>query len=263
MNFNTLRATVLSAIGLLGISGCVTAPPLPEFDSQSVERVGVFVAWIGDPTHTHNGTTIFNNFGKEYPQDWDLREDFTRVLEKTLAARGMEPVDLERAGFVADDLDGLLAFEGAGWSVAKPDVLQRLQNEEVSAVIAVSPLDSMQTLSSCGMYGCVYQYARGYGLESRGKLGLLRSFFLAFAFDVTALLVEPPADITETRPWVQFLEIDGNRPSGINSKPWPHAAPADIKSLDSDTLELIRSELIAHMEELAAKLASILDGDTG
>ena len=42
--------------------------------------------------HTHIGTTVFNNFEKKYSYSWNLGEDVTRTIDRTVRGAGLEVV---------------------------------------------------------------------------------------------------------------------------------------------------------------------------
>lgn len=242
------------AASVLYLAGCVTAPPLPDFDPGQIENVGVHISSIGDPTHTHIGTTVFNNFEVPYEQDWVLAEEFGAVIGAALEAKGLNAVELSEIGLTAEDVEDSITRSGMGWQAAKPDMLAKLERAGLSAVVMVQPMEHLLAMQNCTMYGCADHFARGYGIFSRGVFGNV-NYFTAFAFDVTATLVQPPSLITQSAP-LQHLRSFKNK-----SRPWSHAPPADLQNLGDAEWEHLREDMIEQMNEFAEAIASVLAGE--
>ncbi len=67
-----MKLIALACCLVLVLAGCATSLPIPSFETKHGDRVGLLVD-IGDvPSHTHIGTTVFNNFERKYPYQWRL-----------------------------------------------------------------------------------------------------------------------------------------------------------------------------------------------
>lgn len=97
---------LLASLMLLG--GCVTMPPPVAFRPVTDSRVGVLVKVDGLPTHSHYGTTIFNNFNKTYPFDWQLDGFVRAAVLSELSKAGIDATDLGAFGLPADELASLV-----------------------------------------------------------------------------------------------------------------------------------------------------------
>ena len=243
-----------AAMGVVCLAGCIASPPLPEFDSSRIEKVGVYVSSIGNPTHTHIGTTLFNNFAKPYEQNWRLEDDFRAVIGSALESEGMRPVNLNMIGFAQDDLLNAITVENMRWKVAKPNVLAKLEQADISAVIVVTPMEYLMVISNCSMHGCTEHFSEGYGLFSRGLFGS-QNYITAFAFDITALLVQPPAEITQSPP----LEDLGQHKN--KARPWTHLQPADVNNIDAASWKRLHADLVEQMSEFAESITFVLAGN--
>jgi len=243
------------AASVLCLAGCaVVQLPLPDFDSGQIENVGVYVSPIGDPTHTHIGTTVFNNFAVPYPQDWALADDFAAAIESALEAKGFNAVDLGGAGVTQAELKGSINRSGRRRQEAEPEVLAKLDGAGIAAVVTVHPMEYLLATMNCSAYGCAEHFAQGYGIFSRGVLGNI-NYFTAFAFDVTAMLVNPPAEITQSAPLEQ-LRYYKNK-----SRLWQHSPPADLRNVKGASWERLHEDMVAQMSEFAVAIASVLAGD--
>ncbi|MCY4566657.1 MAG: hypothetical protein OXE40_19515 [Gammaproteobacteria bacterium] len=252
-NGNRTRTLAL-IVTVFVFAGCGSVPPLPEFDSQDIDRVGVHIAPIGDPTHTHVGTTIFNNFATPYEQDWALASEFESMIGSALREKGMTPVGMDDLGLTYEDLIQAINLKGTSWQVDNADVLARLERAELSAVVTVGPIERLAVMQQCSMYGCSDHFAEGYGIFSRGVFGNA-NFFAAFAFEVVALLVEPPAEITHSQELIRL------RTHKHKSRPWSDPLPGDLGNIDAVTWERLHEDLLEQMGEYAEAIASVLAGE--
>ena len=107
---------------------------------------------------------------------------------------------------------------------------------------------------NCSMYGCTEHYAEGYGIFSRGVFGSV-NYYTAFAFEVTAFLVQPLAETTRSEPLAR-LRAHKNK-----ARPWPHLLPADLSNIDAAAWERLHEDLVEQMDEYAQAIASVLAGE--
>ena len=65
------------------VAGCASTyvPPTAGYKAPEQSKIGVLVVAKENPSHTHVGTTIFNNFSKEYEYDWQLKENIFKIFE--------------------------------------------------------------------------------------------------------------------------------------------------------------------------------------
>lgn len=94
--------------------------PLHAVSKSSVrgDRIGVLVEVSGNPTHTYVGTTVFNNFVKKYPYQWNLGVEVRRIVERSVNEAGFTVVDLRQAGFDYQKVAGLIQTNGDKWQGA-------------------------------------------------------------------------------------------------------------------------------------------------
>lgn len=99
-NFS-MRMLIVLALVSLG-AGCASryVPPTPAYKMKQNSKVGVLVLTKDTPTHTHVGTTIFNNFVKEYDFQWQLKQSIFEQFKNTIESNSeIQVVDLETLNF--------------------------------------------------------------------------------------------------------------------------------------------------------------------
>ena len=110
-----MRITALVSFVAILIAGCATTPPLPKVESARGDRIGVLVEAGDSPSHTHVGTTVFNNFARKYPYDWNLSAEVQRTIERAVRDAGLTVVDLRREGLTYADVSDLILPAGVNW----------------------------------------------------------------------------------------------------------------------------------------------------
>ena len=96
---------LLLILGLL--SGCPSLP-IPDIQIKPGSKADYLVEGGEHPHHAHQGVTVFGNFSKSYPFEWDLRERTKAIVSGELATQGLAPVALRDHGFTFGQLDKLV-----------------------------------------------------------------------------------------------------------------------------------------------------------
>ena len=68
-----------------------TKEPVSKPVAPPKQKVGVWVSAKTFPTHTHIGTTKFNNFTKEYSYDWQLNNTLYSTFKKAIEQNSRFP----------------------------------------------------------------------------------------------------------------------------------------------------------------------------
>ena len=240
---------------LLGaiLSGCAAPPPLPQIALKHNDRVGVFIE-IGDtPTHTHVGTTAFNNFKKKYPYDWKLSSEVRMKLNETLSNAGFVPVDLNAQGMQYEDLANLIQASGQNWQIApgKEQTLLKLQNRlGLKALIALKESRVMVDMECTGG-PCAERYADASGLFSRTFFGL-SSYKAVAAFKWDVYVIDPLANMTVVEPLMSKLVFPG-----IYLKNFPK--PINFDNLTEEELRPVREEILHAVGRNAVEITKQLN----
>ena len=237
----------------LVLAGCATSPPIPSFEIQRGDRVGVLVD-IGDgPVHTHIGTTAFNNFEKKYPYQWRLDTTVAEVLGHSLAKSGLTVVDLEKEGVGYSDVTPLVVGDGEKWKVApgKENTVQELANRKGLKAVAVIKEARVMTALECAGGPCSERYANASGLYTRSFLGVTRYHAVA-AFALNVYVLNPPADISRADPLRTMMRMPaialGNYP-----------APRNFEQITEAEFLPVREAILKFSEQMAAEIAKALN----
>jgi hypothetical protein len=93
----TLRWIIAGFAALL-LSGCASLappPPRPAAGLGAGAKVGLLVAVEPSATHTHVGTTVFNNFAHDVAMPFDLAAHIRDSLTTQLSATGAQVVTID------------------------------------------------------------------------------------------------------------------------------------------------------------------------
>lgn len=150
-----IRFIALLAI-IFSIAACTSLPKTPAFDLGDNAKLGYQVAIDEEIHHTHYGTTIFNNFEREYAdKNWQLTNFANAEAERILSEYGFTPVKIETS-------------ENQPPSNASNTGYQQLQERYgIDGIIRLQSARSIVAVE-CGAYGCADFYASHPGFYSRG-----------------------------------------------------------------------------------------------
>ncbi|MBE0592621.1 MAG: hypothetical protein IH616_09510 [Gemmatimonadales bacterium] len=203
-----MRIAAIISIAALFIAGCTTAPPLPQIESARGDRIGILVETGDNPTHTHIGTTVFNNFTREYPYDWKLSTEVTRTIERVFGNAGFTAVDLRKEGLSYADVSDLIQPTGEKWQVAtgKEETIRRLREQLKLKALLVAKEASVLANIECSGGPCSERYVAGPGLYSRSFLGL-SNYYAVAAYQWNVFVLDPVADAAKVDPLWSMLRI--------------------------------------------------------
>ena len=219
-----------------------------------VEKIAVLVNVSEHPTHTHLGTTTFNNFTKQYPYDWQIKSTIFNTLKaKIELSSGYDVVDVatldtidksvlssmnEKTNFVVNEQDKSVFFNGA-------DTLRNaLVSAGVSAVIIVNETPTIAA-TECGTYGCVEHRSEGYGLFTRSFLGT-DNYVASASFTVSVERIDTPIEVSSL-PQFEVLTSDKAK----NLKLESFFAPSDFDELTQDELIPVKHAITDYINDLA------------
>lgn len=120
---------------------------------------------------------------------------FQAYKEEIESSTNLNVIDLQSYGIAnASDLD-FVNIKNKQWSVVEANSKLRntLLEKNLYAVITVTETPTLARIE-CGAGGCNERYIDGYGLYSRGFLGI-NSFTATAGFDITAEVINPPVDL--------------------------------------------------------------------
>ncbi|MCL1962242.1 MAG: hypothetical protein FWG56_10860 [Desulfovibrionaceae bacterium] len=248
-----MRITAIILIVTALISGCVTAPPLPKIESSRGDRIGLFVEVGDSPSHTHIGTTVFNNFVKNYSYNWNLGADVTRTVEQTIAGAGFTVVDLRKEGLNYAEVSGLIQPVKGGWQIVpgKEGMIRRLREEfRLKALLVVKEGQATAALE-CAGGPCVARYVNNSGLYTHSIFGLT-AYLAVAAYRWNVFVLDPVADVAMADPLKTMLQYPSVRLFGFKS-------PVDFKNLTEAEFVPVRDAILKFTEKVSKEAVKDLN----
>jgi hypothetical protein len=248
---------IIAGFAALLLSGCASLappPPLPAAGLGAGAKVGLLVAVEPSATHTHVGTTVFNNFARDVAMPFDLAAHVRDSLTTQLSATGAQVVTID-ASAIAPDKAGLLvvARDGA-WAVNPEQAAAFKALRETQGLSALVVVYGTRTLVSreCSNMGCTDRNIDKSGLFTRSFLGMTR-YFAVPALEVEVVRLDSPADLTRHEPLVSLLDAKVKPMPGMSS-------PKEFGAITPQEFKPIADAIRAFVDELAKTTARALAG---
>lgn len=186
---NTIIKVVLS-ISILLFGGCGYTP-VPKYSFEPNDKIGYLVdISSGSVTHKHFGTTMFTNFEKKYPYEWNLNNYIERQIISTIKHKyKFDAVNLKNANFTKDDLKDLILSSGDSWMINKEheDVYNKLKTMNLKAVIFIT--------NGKQRYGDS-KYVYDYGIFTFSSIHEISEIYtIPKPFDEKIYMIDHPADL--------------------------------------------------------------------
>lgn len=214
------------------------------------QKIGVFINANEFPSHTHVGTTKFNNFTKEYAYDWQIASTlFTKLKTAIEQSSRFEVVDVAPKVKGAWQLD-FVVKQNNNWSFNENQNALRksLLAAGVTKIIIVQEAPTV-AITECGTYGCSEHQSEGFGLFTRSFLGT--DYYIASAsFDISIESLDKPVDIA-SQPLFKELQDDAMKNVRIEE----FAPPEDFDDVTEKELAPIKDSIISYFDRLAETVA--------
>ena len=214
------------------------------------QKVGVFINANEFPSHTHIGTTKFNNFTKEYAYDWQIASRlFTELKTAIEQSSRFEVVDVSPKVKGAWQLDFVVQQNGR-WSFNENQNALRksLLADGVTKIIIVQEAPTV-AITECGTYGCSEHESKGVGLFTRSFLGT-DSYIASASFDFSIESLDKPVDIA-THPLFKELQDDAMK----NVRLEEFVPPEDFDEATEKELAPIKNSIISYIDRLTETVA--------
>ena len=237
------------------LSGCATlhVPEMPQLTIPANAKVGMLINVGENPTHTHVGTTLLNNFSKTLPYDWNMKETIYQAYKEQIeSSTNLDVIDLHSYGIkTAAELD-FVDIKNEQWSVidANSKLRNNLTEENIYAVITVTEKPTLAQLE-CGAGGCSERYIDGFGLFSRSFLGI-KNFTATAGFEVTAEVINPPVELSAQQTLRDLADYRQK------SKLIKGFKPQNIKNITEQELEPIKTHILHYIQTVAAATSDFL-----
>jgi len=232
-----------------------TKEPVSKPVAPPKQKVGVLVSAKKFPTHTHIGTTKFNNFTKEYSYDWQLNNTLYSTFKKAIEQNSrFTAVDISSMVDDAGALDFVMGEGNNGAFNDKQNTLRKsLLNKGIATVIIVEEAPTV-AITECGTYGCSEHQSKGFGLFTRSFLGT-DHYIASASFNVSIERLDKPVDILTLPVFTEFQD-DALK----NERVGDFTPPDNFDEITEQELAPIKNTIVNYFDRLATAVGKYLSG---
>ncbi|MEC9276951.1 MAG: hypothetical protein VYC18_11575 [Pseudomonadota bacterium] len=232
-----------------------TKEPVSKPVAPPKQKVGVLVSAKKFPTHTHIGTTKFNNFTKEYSYDWQLNNTLYSTFKKAIEQNSrFTAVDISSMVDDAGALDFVMGEGNNGSFNDKQNTLrQSLLDKGIATVIIVEEAPTV-AITECGTYGCSEHQSKGFGLFTRSFLGT-DHYIASASFNVSIERLDEPVDILTLPVFTEFQD-DALK----NERVEDFTPPDNFDEITEQELAPIKNTIVNYFDRLATAVGKYLSG---
>ena len=232
-----------------------TKEPVSKPVAPPKQKVGVLVSAKKFPTHTHIGTTKFNNFTKEYSYDWQLNNTLYSTFKKAIEQNGrFTAVDISSMVDDAGALDFVMGEGNNGAFNDKQNTLRKsLLDKGIATVIIVEEAPTV-AITECGTYGCSEHQSKGFGLFTRSFLGT-DHYIASASFNVSIERLDEPVDILTLPVFTEFQD-DALK----NERVEDFTPPDNFDEITEQELAPIKNTIVNYFDRLATAVGKYLSG---
>ncbi|MFD3391164.1 MULTISPECIES: hypothetical protein [Alteromonas] len=232
-----------------------TKEPVSKPVAPPKQKVGVLVSAKKFPTHTHIGTTKFNNFTKEYSYDWQLNNTLYSTFKKAIEQNSrFTAVDISSMVDDAGALDFVMGEGNNGSFNDKQNTLRKsLLDKGIATVIIVEEAPTV-AITECGTYGCSEHQSKGFGLFTRSFLGT-DHYIASASFNVSIERLDEPVDILTLPVFTEFQD-DALK----NERVEDFTPPDNFDEITEQELAPIKNTIVNYFDRLATAVGKYLSG---
>ena len=232
-----------------------TKEPVSKPVAPPKQKVGVLVSAKKFPTHTHIGTTKFNNFTKEYSYDWQLNNTLYSTFKKAIEQNSrFTAVDISSMVDDAGALDFVMGEGNNGSFNDKQNTLRKsLLDKGIATVIIVEEAPTV-AITECGTYGCSEHQSKGFGLFTRSFLGT-DHYIASASFNGSIERLDEPVDILTLPVFTEFQD-DALK----NERVEDFTPPDNFDEITEQELAPIKNTIVNYFDRLATAVGKYLSG---
>lgn len=232
-----------------------TKEPVSKPVAPPKQKVGVLVSAKKFPTHTHIGTTKFNNFTKEYSYDWQLNNTLYSTFKKAIEQNSrFTAVDISSMVDDAGALDFVMGEGNNGSFNDKQNTLRKsVLDKGIATVIIVEEAPTV-AITECGTYGCSEHQSKGFGLFTRSFLGT-DHYIASASFNVSIERLDEPVDILTLPVFTEFQD-DALK----NERVEDFTPPDNFDEITEQELAPIKNTIVNYFDRLATAVGKYLSG---
>lgn len=250
---------ILAMLVIALITGCQSTyvPPLPAYSLPTDAKIAVLIDSSNVPKHTHIGTTIFNNFEKNYPYQWNISESIKSTLTQHIeTAQGFKVIDANSIDYINSQQSlNFVDINNKQWQfVEKSNALRnRLIADNVHAFIIIKEVPTLAVME-CSQYGCTNHYSQGVGLFTRSMFAF-DTYYASASYQISVELLSAPVDLSRLEAFEKFTHYMGKN---IVVEDFPD--PQNFDNITEQEFLPIKQALDAYFNELGQLTATHLQG---
>jgi len=217
------------------------------------QKVGVLITAKNFPTHTHIGTTKFNNFTKEYSYNWQLSDKLFSTFKSAIEQNSrFEAVDISSMVKATDSLDFVKGKDGNWTFNTNQEALRKsLIDNGIATIIVVTEAPTV-AMTECGTYGCLDHKSKGFGLFTRSFMGT-DHYIASASFDINIESLKEPVEISALPVFKEFQDDELK-----NARIEDFTPPDSFDEVSEQELLPIKNTIVSYFERLATTLATYL-----
>ena len=252
----------ISTMNLLGCAALAPAPPSPVTEPIYEGKVAIYVEASKHPKHAHVGTTIFNNFVKTYDSvSWQIEDTIYNKLKDDIEKQtNLTVIDFKELDIpVVKNTDkhpiDFVSYKGAEWIYTPhyEKYKEALAKHNVKAVISIIEQPTV-VLLECAGGPCNVRTIPGYGLFTRGLLGLKR-YYATAGFGYTFEILKPKVEVHQLRTFKENQHWEKSSSVIKNMK------PIDFKNLTDEELQPVKISIVEYMNSMSELVVSYLKNE--
>jgi hypothetical protein len=167
--------------------GCATTPR-PALNLPTNSTVGIINLIDTEATHTHIGTTAFNNFEKKYPVSWNFPEKIEQELTNQIkSSTGLNVLSIQPSKKISENESELIdtKWELKINSELISEVKNIMQQNKVDVLLIIRDHKGEDYFTGTG------RHLKNYGLFTRSFLALQSSYVYAYS-NILGFYGDPP-----------------------------------------------------------------------
>jgi len=242
----------------IALMGCASykVPPSPITSAYEKTNVGILIDVSDVPKHTHIGTTIFNNFNKEFDFKWNMKDEIFTIYKNLIESKtNLNVINLDDVFVeIPDEGSSLVVVEEDSWTLNEDskELRDKLITRGIDVLILIREDQTLASLE-CNNYGCTEMYSRGQGVFSRSFFGY-KTYFASASYDINVESINPVVKISLLPKLREALFYEEKNRVIKDFK------PTKLKEVTESDMEIIKSHIINYMTKIAEITVEYLNG---
>lgn len=235
------------------LSGCMSiyVPPMPTVEIKQNAKLGLLVNTSNTPTHSHVGTTIFNNYVNTYDHNWNMQSRIFELFKNNIEENtNYTVVDLSELTVEEQNKLNFVGVTNKQWTELEQNasLKQKLLEMNISSIITITEVPTTAMLN-CSQFGCTNFYSQGQGMFSRSVFGM-HTYMASASYSFEVELLDPAVDLMYFESLRELTRFDS-----LNFIVKDFPSPVDIKQMKEEEFLPIRDKIENHLETIAQTIS--------